>query len=199
MMRLFVMNSYMFVPKHVVRCMALIEEKGIHMRKVGYLWIAVSLGLAGCQTTGALHQADVFDASLVNQKQEAKTIVIVSVSPTQIKVSNEQNKQMATMVGALVGVVGGAALGASRNRDTAVLGGVAGGAGGALAGSMVSDTTLVPGVLIGYSEDGKIYTSTQVGRLCDFEAGKVSLMVKTNANETRIQPNAVCPQETASK
>ena len=78
----------------------------------------------------------------------------------------------------------------------AIVGGVAGGAAGAMAGSLVNDTTLVPGVLIGYSENGKIFTSAQVGRTCEFKIGEISLMVMMLSNETRIQPNATCPEPT---
>ena len=80
------------------------------------------------------------------------------------------------------------------NTDSAIVGGVAGGAAGAMAGSLVDDTTLVPGVLIGYAENGKIFTSAQVGRPCEFKVGEISLMVMTISNETRIQPNASCPE-----
>ncbi|VVP61673.1 hypothetical protein PS870_06412 [Pseudomonas fluorescens] len=155
--------------------------------------IALATLVAGCQSTGEQYQADVFDASQVNTKQAAKTVTIISVTPAKIKVSNESNRKAATLVGGLIGAVGGGALGAGHNRDTALIGGVAGGATGALAGSMVNDTTLVPGVLLGYSEAGKIYTSTQVGKPCEFAPGKISLMVQMLSNETRIQPNATCP------
>ena len=63
-----------------------------------------------------------------------------------------------------------------------------------MAGSLVDETTLVPGVLIGYAENGKIFTSAQVGRPCEFKVGEISLMVMTISNETRIQPNASCPE-----
>lgn len=155
---------------------------------------SLAVVIAGCQATGEEYQADVFDASQVNLQQEAKTVKIITVSPTKIKVSNERNRKAAQMVGGLLGAVGGAAIGANHNRDTAVVGGVAGGAAGALAGSMVNETSLVSGVLIGYSEDGKIYTSAQVGKVCEFAPGGISLMVKTVSNETRIQPNATCPE-----
>lgn len=98
------------------------------------------------------------------------------------------------MVGGVLGAIGGAALGNQNNTDTAIVGGVAGGAAGAMAGSLVDDTTLVPGVLIGYAENGKIFTSAQVGRPCEFKVGEISLMVMTISNETRIQPNASCPE-----
>lgn len=158
------------------------------------LALTVVASLVGCQATGEQYQSDVFDASQVNTQQEAKTVKIITISPTKIKVSNEKNKKAAMMVGGVLGLLGGAALGAGKNTDTAIVGGVAGGGAGALAGSMVSDTSLVPGVLIGYSENGKIFTSAQVGRPCDFEVGGVSLMVMTTSNETRIQPNATCPE-----
>lgn len=158
------------------------------------LAFSMVIGLAGCQATGDQYEADVFDASQVNTQQEAKTVKIITVSPTRIKVSNEKNKKAAMMVGGVLGAIGGAALGNQNNTDTAIVGGVAGGAAGAMAGSLVNDSTLVPGVLIGYSEGGKIFTSTQVGRACQFEVGQISLMVMTLSNETRIQPNASCPE-----
>lgn len=160
--------------------------------------LSLAVIVAGCQATGEEYQADVFDASQVNTQQEAKTVKIITVTPTKIKVSNERNRKAAQMVGGLLGAVGGAALGANHNRDTAIIGGVAGGAGGALAGSMVNETSLVPGVLIGYSEEGKIYTSAQVGKVCEFAPGGISLMVKTINDETRIQPNAACPEPVKS-
>ncbi|WAH58573.1 hypothetical protein LZ023_03005 [Pseudomonas silvicola] len=150
--------------------------------------------LAGCQATGEDYQADVFDASQVNTKTPARTVQILTVSPTKIKVSNAKNRQTAQVVGGLLGAVGGGALGAGHNRDTALVGAVGGGAAGALAGSMVSESSLVPGVLIGYSEEGKIYTSAQVGKPCQFTPGSISLMVMMLNNETRIQPNATCPE-----
>ncbi|WP_397451136.1 hypothetical protein [Pseudomonas sp. NA-150] len=155
--------------------------------------ISLATVLAGCQATGEEYQADVFDASQVNTKQPAKTVQIITVSPTRIKVSNEANRKAATVVGGLLGVVGGGALGATRSGNTAVVGAVGGGAAGALAGSLVSETSLVPGVLIGYSDSGKIYTSAQVGQPCQFTTGSISLMVMMLNNETRIQPNATCP------
>lgn len=160
----------------------------------GCLALSVAAALAGCQASGEQYQADVFDASQVNTQQEAKTVKIITISPTKIKVSNEKNKKAAMMVGGVLGAIGGAALGNQNNTDTAIVGGVAGGAAGALAGSLVNDSTLVPGVLIGYSEAGKIYTSAQVGRPCEFKVGEISLMVMTISNETRIQPNAACPE-----
>ena len=101
--------------------------------------------LAGCQTSGEEYQADVFDASQVNTQQEAKTVKILTISPSKIKVSNEKNKKAAMMAGGVLGLIGGAALGNTKNTDTAIVGGVAGGAAGAMAGSLVDDTTLVPG------------------------------------------------------
>ena len=152
--------------------------------------------VAGCQSTGEEYEANVFDASQVNTQQEAKTVNILSISPTKIKVSNEANKKAATVVGGLLGAVAGGVLGNTHNSDTAIIGAVGGGAAGALGGSLVNDTTLVPGVLIGYSENGKIFTSAQVGKACEFKLGGVALMVKTLSNETRIQPNTSCPEPT---
>ncbi|PVZ10348.1 MULTISPECIES: hypothetical protein [unclassified Pseudomonas] len=168
------------------------------MFKQGALVLAMAALVAGCQSTGEEYQADVFDAMQVNTQQEAKTVKIVTVSPTRIKVDNTRNRQAAQLVGGVLGLAAGGALGAQNNRDTAIVGGVAGGGAGVLAGSMVDSTSLVPGVLIGYADEGKIYTSAQVGKLCEFKVGEVSLMVKTMRNETRIQPNATCPEPAKS-
>ncbi|MFJ7311472.1 hypothetical protein ACIQVE_01625 [Pseudomonas sp. NPDC098747] len=151
--------------------------------------------LVGCQATGEQHQADVFDASQVNSQQEAKTVTIITISPAKIKVSNEKNQRTAQIAGGILGAVAGGALGHKKNTDTAIVGAVGGGAAGAAAGSLVKDETLVSGVLISYQQDGKIFTSAQVGKPCEFAVGSVSLMVKTKNNETRIQPNAACPTQ----
>jgi outer membrane lipoprotein SlyB len=159
--------------------------------------LSLAVVLAGCQATGEEYQADVFDSSQINTQTPAKTVQIITVSPTKIKVSNAANRQTATVVGGLLGAVGGGVLAGGhdhgRGPNNAVLGAVGGGAAGALAGSLVNDSTLVPGVLIGYSENGKIYTSAQVGHVCQFAPGTISLMVMMLNNETRIQPNATCP------
>lgn len=63
-----------------------------------------------------------------------------------------------------------------------------------MAGSMVKDKIIVEGVSLSYSEKGKIYTSTQAGKRCQFQKG-TALLITTKTNETRIQPNAECPAE----
>jgi uncharacterized protein YcfJ len=161
--------------------------------------LVAAVALAGCQATGEQYQADVFDASQVNSQQEAKTIKIITVSQTKIKVSNEQNKKKAQIAGGLIGAVAGGAAGSSKNSDTALAGAAGGALAGAAAGSLVSSETLVAGVLLSYSEGDKIYTSAQVGQVCQFAPGQVSLMVKTKSNETRIQPNATCPVDVTKK
>ena len=64
-------------------------------------------------------------------------------------------------------------------------------------------TTVCPYCSVGcgiivYAENGKIFTSAQVGRPCEFKVGEISLMVMTLSNETRIQPNATCPEPAKS-
>lgn len=158
-----------------------------------FVLISIAAILGGCQATGDQYQADVFDASQVNSQQEAKTVKIITISPARIKVSNDNNRQTAQIVGGLLGAVAGGALGKQKNTDTALIGAAGGGAAGVAAGSLVSAEILVPGVLISYQENGKIFTSAQVGKPCEFAIGEISLLVKTKSNETRIQPNATCP------
>ena len=59
------------------------------------LVLSIAAVLAGCQATGEEYQADVFDASQVNTQQEAKTVKILTISPSKIKVSNDKNKNAA--------------------------------------------------------------------------------------------------------
>lgn len=155
--------------------------------------LAAVILVAGCQTAGDEYRADSFQAGQVNSQQAARTVKIITVSPARVEVTNESNKKAATMIGGLLGAVGGGVLGNTRNRDTAIVGAVGGGVAGAMAGSMVNDKALVPGVLISYSENGRVFTSVQVGKLCEFAVGEISLIVTSMRNETRIQPNAVCP------
>ncbi len=160
--------------------------------------IAATLPLTGCQSTGSQYKATVYDTAQVNQKQEAKTVKIISVLPVQIAVDNKAGKETAQTVGALLGAVAGGVVGynagSGKSEAGAVGGAVAGGAGGVLAGSMVDDKIMVEGVTLAYSENNKVYTSTQVGRQCEFQPG-VALVVMTTAKETRVQPNASCPKE----
>ena len=46
------------------------------------LSLAIATLITGCQSTGEQYQADVFDATQVNTQQEAKTVQIVTGSPT---------------------------------------------------------------------------------------------------------------------
>lgn len=61
-------------------------------------------------------------------------------------------------------------------------------------GSMVHDKTLVEGVSLTYKEGTKVYTSTQVGKECQFTTG-LAVVITTTYNETRIQPNTKCPEK----
>jgi outer membrane lipoprotein SlyB len=169
------------------------------MSKTKFAVIAIS-GLtlmAGCAQPGADLQANVYQAGQVNQQQAAKVITILSLSPAKVEVDNTQEKQEAQVGGAVLGAVLGGVLGNNMGSNNGAIGGVVGGVTGAAAGSMVPGTTLVDGVTIGYSEDGNLLTSTQVGEMCQFQPGK-ALVVATQENETRVQPNAVCPQPKSS-
>ncbi len=157
--------------------------------------ISSFLLLSACQQPGANLAANVYQADQVNQSQDAKVINILSLSPAKVQVSNAQNQQAAQVAGGLLGALAGGLIGGNVSGGTVGtgLGGAAlGGVGGAAAGSLVPSTALVDGVTIGYSEDGNIHTSTQVGELCQFKEGQ-ALVVITQANETRVQPNAECP------
>ncbi|MCS1291357.1 hypothetical protein NX018_00440, partial [Escherichia coli] len=53
---------------------------------------------------------------------------------------------------------------------------------------------LVEGVSLTYKEGTKVYTSTQVGKECQFTTG-LAVVITTTYNETRIQPNTKCPEK----
>lgn len=168
----------------------------MRLKKYGFLSASTFLLLASCQQPGADMGANVYQADQVNQSQNAQMINILSLSPARVEVSNAQNQHTAEVVGGLLGAVGGGLLGNSlSNRYTAggdtVAGAAVGGVGGAAAGSLVPGQVLVPGVTIGYTEAGALHTSTQVGQMCEFKFG-AALIVSTQANETRVQPNAQC-------
>jgi hypothetical protein len=62
-------------------------------------------------------------------------------------------------------------------------------------GSGVSDKALVDGVTITYKLNEQLLSSTQVGKMCEFQSG-TAMMISTTGNETRIQPNNAesCPK-----
>ncbi len=164
------------------------------MNKIALL--AVVSILSGCAATGANLQSNVYRAGQVNTAQAARSIKIITVLPAQIEVDNSEQKKQAQVGGALLGALAGGlgggfgGLGGLGTTGTTI----AGGAVGAAAGSMVSDKILVEGVSIAYSENGKMFTSAQVGRACEYRPG-TTIIISTSPTETRIQPNANCPVE----
>lgn len=158
--------------------------------------IFISGVLSGCQSNADSYAADVYDTTQLNGKQETKTVNIISVLPAKVAVDNTAQKQSAQTFGAILGaVVGGVAghnIGTGSTLGT-VGGAAGGGALGAASGTLVSDKTIVEGVSLSYKEGTKLYTSTQVGRSCQFTPG-IAVMFSTKQNETRIQPNATCPE-----
>jgi outer membrane lipoprotein SlyB len=173
------------------------------MRLTKYISLVAISGFASltaCQQPGADLAANVYQADQVNQSQDAKIINILALSPAKVEVSNAQNEHTAQVVGGLLGAVGGGLLGGNIGSGGAghvVAGAALGGVGGAAAGSLVPGQVLVSGVTIGYTEAGALHTSTQVGEMCQFKMGQ-AMVVTTQANETRVQPNAVCPIKSAS-
>ena len=154
------------------------------------------LAMTGCAATGENLKGNVYKAGQVNTAQAARGITIIRLMPAQIEVDNSQQKQQAQVaggvLGALAGGLGGGFGGIGVGGTVATT--VGGGAIGVAAGSLVSDKVLVEGVTIAYSENGKMFTSTQVGRMCEYKLGD-AVVVTTTQNETRIQANASCPVE----
>ncbi|MFC5429175.1 hypothetical protein ACFPTO_10250 [Paraburkholderia denitrificans] len=162
--------------------------------------IATSAVLAGCATPGMESKADSYSVLDVNQRQEVRTVEILTILPGKVQVSNAENKKAAQMAGAVLGALAGAAVGGSTGPggwERTGVGTVAGGAAGAVAGSMVSDTVLVDGVQIMYRDGKSAFASAQVGRVCEFKPGP-AMMVGSDTT-TRIQPNAQCPVADGTK
>lgn len=162
------------------------------MKIKSILSLFIIAGLVGCQNPGQQYEASSYNVNELNQRQEAKTIQIIAVLPAKVEVDNSELKNDATKFGALAGAIGGALIG--RNQGEAFAGGAIGGVTGGLLGSAVSGKTLVDGVTITYSENNQIFTSTQVGRTCQFKPG-TALVVIPKPNQTRVQPNATCPAQ----
>lgn len=157
--------------------------------------LLASLALSGCQATGDSYAPNVYKAGEVNTRQEAKTVSILAVMPAKVEVDNRKQQQAAQIFGALLGAVAGAAAGHSLGDQSATntaLGATGGAAVGAAAGSLVQDKVLVDGVSITYTDGGKTFNSAQVGKMCEFLPG-LAVVVSTSESETRIQPNATCP------
>lgn len=152
--------------------------------------------MSGCAATGENLKGNVYKAGQVNTVQEARGIKILKLMPAQVEVDNSQQKQQAQVVGGVLGALaGGLGGGLGRIGTGGTVATTAGGAAlGVAAGSLVSDKVLVEGVTIAYSENGKMFTSTQVGRLCEYKLGD-AVVVSTGQNETRVQPNTTCPVE----
>lgn len=152
--------------------------------------------MTGCAATGENLKGNVYKAGQVNTSQNARMIKIITVLPAQIEVDNSKQKQQAQVGGGILGALAGGLAGGFGGIGSLGTAGttVGGGAIGVAAGSMVSDKVLVEGVTISYSENGKIFTSAQVGRTCEFRPG-ATLLITTAVNETRVQPNATCPVE----
>ncbi len=150
----------------------------------------------GCAATGENLKSNVYKSGQVNTSQAARTIKITAVLPAQIEVDNSKFKKLAIKAAGLLGVLAGLAVGFDIGGAAIIVGTtVGGGAVGVAAGSMLADKVLVEGVSIAYLENRKMFTSAQVGKLCEFKANATAVIISTGPKETRIQPNATCPVE----
>ena len=159
--------------------------------------LLASFSLAGCQANADNYAADVYEPGQLNSKQETKTVDIISVLPAKVAVDNRENKQAAQTIGVILGALAGGVAGhnvGSGSGLATTAGAVGGGALGAAAGSLVKDKTLVEGISLTYREGTKVYTSTQVGKECQFTTG-LAVVISTRNDETRIQPNTKCPDK----
>lgn len=168
--------------------------------------IAIAVFAASCSATGEGYRANSYSTQQVNTRQEARVIEIVTATPAKIIVDNSEQKQKAQIGGATLGALAGGLAGGLGGLSSGGTAGttIAGGVVGAAAGSMAPDSVPVDGVTIAYrdGQNGRIFTSSQVGQTCEFVPGP-SLLVwmadgpRTSTGEpveTRVQPNSTCPQ-----
>ncbi len=155
--------------------------------------------LSACTTTDSdYYRADTWSTSGVNQAQQVREVTITRVAPVKIAVNNNQARDDNSNVGMVVGALIGAAAGhhVKHSGSAAAIGAVAGGAIGNMAATAAtgSRTTYAEGVQITYRYNDKLYSSAQVGRVCEYQLG-LAYMISATATETRIQPNnpAGCP------
>ena len=166
----------------------------INKKLLAALLCGTALTLTGCVSDGNMYRSDVYQAGMVNQAQEVRTVEIIAINPAQVAVSNRESTNRGQLAGAILGAIAGAAI-TSHNSDrtsSRVAGGVAGAALGGLAGDAIgggSNTRYVDGVQLVYrTANGKVFQSAQVGRLCEYRTG-TAIMVSSEVGETRIQPN----------
>ncbi|MEE8659072.1 Glycine zipper 2TM domain-containing protein [Acetobacteraceae bacterium EV16G] len=157
--------------------------------------IAALTLMASCAAPGTENRADTYGSAQVNQRQALKVVTIIGVAPARVQVNNSRNQTAAQIAGGILGAgLGvGLGLGVGHSNAGAALGGLGGGVAGAAAGSIVPDTTFVNGVQIAYKDGNAMYSSAQVGRLCEFAPGQAMLVAMTRT-ETRVQPNHQCPR-----
>lgn len=172
------------------------------MVKIKVLIMLLGALASGCATHQDLsrYSANTYDPSQLNKVQNVKTVDLISILPARIAVDNTANAKRNAETAALIGALAGAALGANANRSnarkqgaTTAVGGAVGAGVGAAVGSSTPTVIYEEGVSLTYMFEGAPLSSTQIGKQCEFKPGP-AVMVSTEgkANETRIQPNAVC-------
>ncbi len=67
--------------------------------------------ISGCSTTSNPVGGNVYDASQLNQEQNAQNVQIIQVSPAKIAVDNSENRRLAQTAGGVLGAVAGAVVG----------------------------------------------------------------------------------------
>ncbi|WP_310606946.1 glycine zipper domain-containing protein [Buttiauxella brennerae] len=164
--------------------------------KVAAISVISTVLLTACSAPNTTqYQANSYKTTQLNTRQETKTVEIIAINPAKVMVDNSAQKKKAQIGGALIGAIAGGVIGhnsGSGSKTNTAVGAGIGGAGGALAGSIVKDQVEVDGVSLTYKDAGKVYTSTEVGRSCEFTTG-IAVLLSSDSNETRIQPNATCP------
>jgi len=155
--------------------------------------ILFCLTISACTTTGDKYRASSYRSTQVNQKQAAEVIEIIAILPAQVEVDNTEAQKKRQILGAILGAAGGAAIGNAVGGNSTAAGGLLGGAAGAVVASTTENTVLVEGVTLTFVQDSKTYSSSQVGRACEFKPGR-AVMISMRADETRIQPNNSCAE-----
>ncbi len=161
------------------------------MKKVVLMSILIAIN--GCAATEENLNSTIDKSHQDTTVKTVKSIQIITVLPAKIEVDNYQAQFAASALSAATRGIGGryGGVGALGTMGTTIEGGTIGNS----TGLMAPDKVVVDGVSITYSDNQKIVTSAQIGKVCEFKPGPSVIDSTADVNETRVQPNATCSVE----
>ncbi|MGI9392186.1 MAG: hypothetical protein ACR2N8_01430 [Parvibaculales bacterium] len=146
--------------------------------------------MSGCVKLGTGLRSDEYSAVDINKRQEVIELEIISVKKAKVVLDDIRKLEVGKLFGSLVGAAIGSAVGnRSDNEGEAIIAGIV--AGRDIASNLADRKSVIDGVSIVYRQGNKNFSSAQLGRPCEYKAGK-AFIISGDREETRVQPNAVC-------